>query len=215
MSMENLQELFLEQLKDVYDAEQRITKALPKMAREATSEELSTAFEEHLEQTQEHVKRLERVFEIIGESPGKKTCKAMVGLLEEGEEIMKEDAPESVLDAGIISAAQKVEHYEMATYGCLRDWAQLLGLSEAVDVLQETLDEEGETDKRLTEIAQSLNVEALSGEDEEETDEEEADVPRAERVGPSRKPVSASRRSSSGTSSAGRSTASRAKTRTR
>ena len=213
MSLDNLRELFLAQLKDMYDAEQRITKALPKMAREATSEELSTAFEEHLEQTQEHVKRLERVFQLIGESPSKKTCKAAVGLLEEGEEIMKEDAPESVRDAGIISAAQKVEHYEMATYGCLRDWAQLLGLNEAVDLLQETLDEEGEADKRLTEIAQSLNVEALSGENEEETDEEVAEVPRAERVG-DRKPVSASRRSSSGSSS-NRSTPSRAKTRAR
>ena len=212
MPMENLQELFLAQLKDMYDAEQRITRALPKMARAASSEELGTAFEEHLEQTQEHVKRLERVFQLIGESPSKKTCKAMVGLLEEGEEIMKEDAPESVRDAGIISAAQKVEHYEMATYGCLRDWAQLLGLSEAADVLQETLDEEGETDRALTEIAQSLNVEALSGEEEEETDDEEADVPRAERSAGAKRSVS---RSSSASSSSGRSTQARARSRTR
>jgi len=204
MSLDNLQDLFLEQLKDVYDAEQRITKALPKMAREASSEELSSAFEEHLAQTQEHVTRLERVFRILGESPSKKTCKAMVGLLEEGEEIMKEDAPESVLDAGLIGAAQKVEHYEMATYGCLRDWAQLLGLSEAADVLQQTLDEEGETDKRLTEIAQSLNVEAIEGEEDEEVDEDAVETPRAERgTGAARKPVSTpARRSaaSSGTS---------------
>ena len=198
MSIDNLQELFLSQLKDVYDAEQRITKALPKMAREASSEELSSAFEEHLAQTQEHVARLERVFRMIGESPSKKTCKAMVGLLEEGEEIMKEDAPESVLDAGIIAAGQKVEHYEIATYGCLRDWAQLLGLNEAVDVLQETLDEEDETDKRLTEIAQSLNVEAMG----EEEEEEGAETPRAERAPVARRPVSTpARRTGSSSSS--------------
>jgi ferritin-like metal-binding protein YciE len=215
MSIDNLQELFLEQLKDVYDAEQRITKALPKMAREASSEELSSAFEEHLAQTQEHVARLERVFRIIGESPAKKTCKAMVGLLEEGEEMMKEDAPESVLDAGIIAAAQKVEHYEMATYGCLRDWAQLLGLNEAVDVLQETLDEEGETDRKLTEIAQSLNVEALEG--DEETEEEGAETPRAERgtgTG-ARHPVSTASRRSSSSSSSSRSSKTPARSRTR
>jgi ferritin-like metal-binding protein YciE len=141
------------------------------MAREAASEELSAAFEEHLSQTREHAVRLTRVFEMLGESPEKKTCKAMVGLLEEGEEIMKEDAPESVKDAGLIAAAQKVEHYEMASYGCLRDWARLLDLSEAADVLQETLDEEGDADKTLTEIAQSLNVEAVDGEYEEEEDE--------------------------------------------
>jgi len=180
MSMDNLRDLFVEQLRDVYDAEHRITKALPKMAREASSEDLASAFEEHLAQTQEHIMRLERVFRLVGEPPSKKTCKATVGLLEEGEEIMKEDAPESVLDAGLIAAAQKVEHYEMATYGCLRDWAQLLGLSQAVDVLQETLDEEGETDKKLTDIAQSLNVEALRGESEEDEDEEAMETPRAE-----------------------------------
>jgi ferritin-like metal-binding protein YciE len=215
MPVENLRELFVEQLKDVYDAEQRITKALPKMAREASSEELSSAFEEHLAQTQEHVSRLDRVFKIVGESASKKTCKAMVGLLEEGEEVMKEDAPESVLDAGLIAAAQKVEHYEMATYGCLRDWAQLLGLSEAADLLQETLDEEGETDKKLTEIAQSLNVEAMEGEEDEDTDEE---TPRAERAAnPRSRPATGStpaRRSA--TSSASRSTSkSPAKSRTR
>jgi ferritin-like metal-binding protein YciE len=214
MSMDNLHDLFLEQLKDIYDAEQRIVKALPKMAREASSEELSSAFEEHLAQTQEHVARLERVFRIVGESPSKKTCKATVGLLEEGEEIMKQDAPESVLDAGLIAAAQKVEHYEMATYGCLRDWAQLLGLSEASDVLQETLDEEGEADKKLTEIAQSLNVEAMEGVDEVE-DEEAVETPRAERGdGATSRPVSGvSKRSSASSSSAGSKSSVRSRTR--
>jgi len=214
MSMDNLHDLFLEQLKDIYDAEQRIVKALPKMAREASSEELSSAFEEHLAQTQEHVARLERVFRIVGESPSKKTCKATVGLLEEGEEIMKQDAPESVLDAGLIAAAQKVEHYEMATYGCLRDWAQLLGLSEAAAVLQETLDEEGEADRKLTEIAQSLNVEAMEGVDEVE-DEEAVETPRAERGdGTASRPMSGvSKRSSASSSSAGSKSSVRSRTR--
>ena len=193
MALENLRDLFLEELKDIYDAEHRITKALPKMARDATSEELSTAFEDHLEQTQEHVVRLERVFRIVGESPAKKTCKAAVGLLQEGEELMNEDAPDSVKDAALIAAAQKVEHYEMATYGCLRDWAQLLGHGEAAELFQETLDEEGEIDKRLTEIAQSLNVEAIDGEAGDLEDEEEA--PRAERhsVAPARRTGTAAR----------------------
>jgi len=173
MALENLQDLFLEQLKDINDAEHRITKALPQMAREAASEELSSAFEEHLSQTEEHLERLTRVFRMIGESPDNKTCKAMVGLLEEAEEIMREDAPESVMDAGLIAATQKVEHYEIATYGCLRDWAQLLGLNEAVEALQQTLDDEEEMDRALTEIAQSLNGEAMEGEDELEVEEEE------------------------------------------
>lgn len=197
MALDNLNDLFLEQLKDIYDAEHRITKALPKMAREAAFEELSSAFEEHLSQTQEHVSRLERVFRMIGESPNKKTCKAMVGLLEEGEEIMKEDAAASVLDAGLIAAAQKVEHYEMAAYGCLRDWAKILGLDEAVRLLQQTLDEEGETDKKLTEIAQSLNVDALEGGEEEgemEDEETRSEV----------RPAAVIRRSASGPSASSR-----------
>ncbi len=194
MALENLRDLFLEQLKDIYDAEHRITKALPKMARDATSEELSTAFESHLDQTKEHVVRLERVFRIVGESPSKKTCKATVGLLQEGEELMNEEAPDSVKDAALIAAAQKVEHYEMATYGCLRDWAQLLGLGEAAELFQDTLDEERETDKRLTEIAQSLNVEAIDGEAEDLEDEGE-EAPRAEHrsVAPARRIGTAAR----------------------
>ena len=187
MALENLQDLFLEQLKDVHDAEQRLVKALPKMAREASSEELSSAFEKHLRQTQEHVTRLERVFRSIGESAAKKTCKAMVGLIEEGEEVMKEDADDNVKDAALIAAAQKVEHYEMATYGCLRDWARLLGHDEAANLLQQTLDEEGEADKKLTEIAQSLNVEAMDGEDEVDSDEDRVSAaPRTARPSASR-----------------------------
>jgi ferritin-like metal-binding protein YciE len=165
MSANNLRELLIEELKDIYDAEQRITKALPKMAKAADSEELKEAFQEHLAQTQEHVKRLEQVFEQLDETAKKKQCKAMTGLLEEGDEIMEEDFAPDVRDAALITAAQKVEHYEMAAYGSLRTWAELIGEDEVVNLLQTTLDEEGETDKKLTEIAQSLNIEAM---DEEE-----------------------------------------------
>lgn len=169
---ETLRELFIEELKDIYDAEQRITKALPKMAQAADSEELSTALEEHLRETEEQVTRLEQILESLDETPGRKTCKAMMGLLEEGKELMGEDFPPEVMDAGIIAAAQKVEHYEMATYGCLRTWAKLLGEDEAYRLLQKTLDEEGDADKKLTQIAESLNVEATSPDGEEEEDEE-------------------------------------------
>ena len=168
MALNDLNDLFVDELKDIYDAEQRITKALPKMAKAASSEELVSAFKSHLEETKRHVTRLESIFETIGESPAKKSCKAMMGLLEEGEEIMKEDAEESVKDAALIAAAQKVEHYEMATYGCLRDWARLMDLDEAVELLQQTLDEEADADRKLSKIAQALNVAAIDGDDEEE-----------------------------------------------
>jgi len=168
MSASNLRELLIEELKDIYDAEQRITKALPKMAKAADSQELKTAFQEHLRQTEQQIKRLEQVFDELDEPAKRKECKAMVGLLEEGEELMdEEDNPSDVLDAGLITAAQKVEHYEMAAYGSLRTWADLLGESKVVNLLQTTLDEEGDTDKKLTEIAQSLNIEAIQGEDED------------------------------------------------
>jgi len=171
MKMRTLEDLFVDELKDVYDAERRITKALPKMIKAATSEELSSAFEEHLRQTEEHITRLDRIFESMDKAAGRKTCQAMVGLLEEGQSLMEEDATDAVKDAALIAAAQKVEHYEIATYGCLRDWAQLLQNDEVARILQQTLDEEGETDKRLSEIAQSLNVEAAEGmEDEDETE---------------------------------------------
>ena len=168
---ETLRELFIEELKDIYDAEQRITKALPKMAQAADSEELSAALEEHLRETEEQVTRLEQILESLDETPGRKTCKAMMGLLEEGKELMGEDFPPEVMDAGIIAAAQKVEHYEMATYGCLRTWAKLLGEDEAYRLLQQTLDEEGNADKKLTKISESLNVEATSPDGEEEDEE--------------------------------------------
>jgi len=161
MPAHNLRELFVDQLRDVYDAEQRITKALPKMAKAAQSDQLRMAFESHLRQTEEHVNRLERVLESLDETPKRKTCKAIVGLLEEGEDLIGE--AEEVRDAALIAAAQKVEHYEMATYGCLRSWANLLGENEASQLLQTTLDEEGETDHKLTDIAETLNPEAMDG----------------------------------------------------
>ena len=175
MTMDTLQELYLEQLQDVYDAEKQLVKALPKMAKTATNEELKAAFEQHLEQTQEHVSRLERIFEELGEKPKGKKCKAMQGLVEEGKEMMEEDASEDVMDAGLICAAQKVEHYEIATYGCLRTYAEMLGFDDQADLLQETLDEEKDTDENLTELAVScINLEAEEGEDEDEEEGEEA-----------------------------------------
>ena len=161
MAHHTLRELFVDQLRDIYDAEHRITKALPKMAKSATSNELRMAFEEHLTQTEQHIRRLEQVLESLDESRKRTTCRAAVGLIEEGEELM-EGHSDHVLDAALVAAAQKIEHYEMATYGCLRTWAQLLGDDEASRLLQETLDEEGETDHRLTAIAESLNADALN-----------------------------------------------------
>ena len=164
MKMESLETLYVEELRDIYNAENQLLKALPKMAKAASSSELKRAFEEHLEQTQGHVERLEEIFEKLDKKPTGKTCKAMKGLIEEGSEIAKEDGEEHVLDAGLIAAAQKVEHYEMASYGTVRTWAEILGEEDAAELLQQTLDEEGETDKRLTELAEEIvNVEAAAG----------------------------------------------------
>ena len=162
--IDSLETLLEEELKDIYSAEKQLVKALPKMAKTATSEDLRSAFEEHLEVTIGHVNRLEEVFQALGKPAKAKTCKAMQGLLEEGKEIMEEDAEDAVMDAGLIAAAQKVEHYEIASYGTVRTWARLCGQEEAAELLQETLDEEGEADKKLTELAEALiNPEAESG----------------------------------------------------
>lgn len=153
-----------EELKDLYSAEKQLTKALPKMARKATSGELQNAFREHLDVTEGHVNRLEQVFKILGKPAKAKTCKAMQGLIEEGKEIMEEDMDDAVMDAGLIAAAQKVEHYEMASYGTVRTWAKRCGEEKAAKLLQQTLDEEGETDKKLTRLAESMiNQEANDG----------------------------------------------------
>ena len=155
--MENgLHELFLEELADVYSAEQQITKALPKMAKAAESDELRMAFEEHLEQTQEQIARLEQVFRSLNETLKRKTCKGMQGLIEEGSEMMQEHKGSSEIDAALIAAAQKVEHYEIASYGTLCTWAEQMGHDEALELLKQNIDEEETTDERLTEIAESL-----------------------------------------------------------
>jgi ferritin-like metal-binding protein YciE len=149
--MNTLRETFIDELADLYDAEKQLVKALPKMAKAAENEELKAGFETHLEETEEHVNRLEEVFALFDEKARGKKCKAMQGLLEEGKELIEEEAG----DAALICAAQKVEHYEIASYGSLKCWAELLGEDKAVKLLEETLDEEKATDEKLTEVAQS------------------------------------------------------------
>jgi ferritin-like metal-binding protein YciE len=164
MQLENLEDLMKEELKDVLNAENQIVKALPKMIKKASHDELKTAFEEHLEETKEQVERVEQVMEMLGMPPRGKTCKAMKGIIEEGQEMMSEDAEEDVMDAALIGAAQKVEHYEIATYGTLCTYADLLGLQDAKKLLGQTLDEEKQTDERLSELAERLiNLEAADG----------------------------------------------------
>ena len=164
----NPRDLLVEELKDLYSAENQLVKALPKMAKAATSEELREAFETHLQQTEEQVQRLEQIGKKLGESMKGKKCKAMEGLVEEGKEIIEEDMEPSILDLALIGAAQKVEHYEIAGYGTARTLAEIAGEDQVAKILQETLDEEGATDKLLTEIAMELNLEAASTADDEE-----------------------------------------------
>jgi ferritin-like metal-binding protein YciE len=167
MSLDSLHDLYVDELKDLYNAENQLLKALPKMAKNASAPELKAAFEEHLEVTRTQVERLERIFKGLGASPRGKKCQAMEGLVEEGKELIEEGGEPAVLDAALISAAQKVEHYEMAGYGCVRTYARLLGYGDAAALLQETLDEEGEADKKLTELAETvINVEAEEADDE-------------------------------------------------
>jgi ferritin-like metal-binding protein YciE len=165
MSMDSLKDLYVDELKDLYNAENQLVKALPKMAKKASAPELKRAFQDHLEQTKGHVERLEKIFKGLGQKPAGKTCKAMKGLVEEGKEIIEEDGDDSVLDAALIGAAQRVEHYEMAGYGVVRTFASLLGDNQAVALLQRTLDEEGAADKKLTKLAESvINVDASKAE---------------------------------------------------
>ncbi len=160
MKLENLQQLFLKELRDLYDAEKQITDALPKMIEAAKYPELKTALRKHLDVTKQQISRLDRIFETLGEDPTGETCKGMKGVIKEGEEIVSQGGDPSTVDAGIISAAQRVEHYEMAGYGTVRTYAELLGQQEVAKLLQETLDEEREADETLTEIARSVNLEA-------------------------------------------------------
>jgi ferritin-like metal-binding protein YciE len=156
-----LRELYVDELKDLYSAENQLVKALPKMAKAATSPELRAGFEAHLKQTQEHVTRLEQIFEALNESPKGKHCKGMEGLIKEGSEMIAEDPEPEELNAGLIAAAQHVEHYEIAGYGCVRTYAKLLGETEAATILEKTLNEEKQTDAKLTELAEAINVEAM------------------------------------------------------
>ena len=162
MERNTLRELYVDELRDIYDAEKQLIKALPKMAKAATSTDLRTGFEEHLEQTKEHARRLEQIFTALGEKSTGKKCKAMQGLVEEGGEMIEEDFEGEVKDAGLISAAQRVEHYEIAAYGTVRTYANILEEDEAVELLERTLEEEKETDQKLTELAEGINAEAAS-----------------------------------------------------
>jgi ferritin-like metal-binding protein YciE len=165
MEMNRLKHLYVEELKDLYSAEGQLVKALPKMAKAATSEGLRSGFEEHLGQTKEHVARLERIFKALGESPKGKKCKGMEGLIKEGAEMIEEDPAPEELDAGLISAAQRVEHYEIAGYGCVSTYANLLGEDQAESLLRQTLEEEKDTDKKLTQLAGNINLEAAESEE--------------------------------------------------
>jgi len=167
MPLDSLQKLFVEELKDLYSAENQLVKALPKMAKAASDPQLKAAFEEHLEVTRGQVERLETIFASLDMSPKGKKCVAMEGLIEEGKEVIEEDGDPAVVDAALIVAAQKVEHYEMAGYGCVRTFAGLLGYEDAKALLQETLDEEGEADKTLTGLAETvINIEAEESNDQ-------------------------------------------------
>jgi ferritin-like metal-binding protein YciE len=162
MKLDTLQKLYVDELRDLYNAENQLLKALPKMTKAASSGELKNAFEKHLEQTERHVERLEEIFRGLGQNPKGKTCHGMKGLVEEGSEILKEEGDASVLDAGIIVAAQKVEHYEIAGYGSVRTFAELLGQNKAAELLQTTLDEESEANELFNGLAESIvNPEAL------------------------------------------------------
>jgi ferritin-like metal-binding protein YciE len=162
MELETLKDLYIHELKDLYSAEKQLTRALPKMAKAATDEQLADGFQKHLEQTEEHVNRLEQILESHDETTRGPKCKGMEGLIEEGKEIIEEDADEEVRDAGLISAAQRVEHYEMAGYGCARTYAELLGDAKGAQLLRTTLEEETVTDKKLTELAKTMiNLKAV------------------------------------------------------
>lgn len=188
MRIDSMEELLVEELKDLYDAEKQLVRALPKFAKAATDEQLGEAFRHHLDQTRNQVQRLERVFGILGEKPKSKPCKGMKGLVEEGVEVLNEEAEETLSDSAMIGAAQKVEHYEIAGYGTARTLAQAIGKKDAAQLLQETLNEEGETDKTLTQIAKRLI---------KESNGRVAERPAPKRTSSSRKPAASSRSSRS------------------
>src|SRR5580700_4645170 len=175
MEHKALKELFIDELKDIYSAENQLIKALPKMAKAASSDDLRAGFEEHLEQTKEHARRIEEICTELGEKPTGKKCAGMEGLIGEGKEMMDE-FEDDVLDAAMISAAQRVEHYEIAAYGTVRTYAELLGHDRAVELLEQTLEEEKETDQKLTELAGAINVEAIDAEGSDEDEEDDVNA---------------------------------------
>ncbi len=158
--MESVHELLIEQMRDLYDAEKQLVKALPKLAKTASNEQLKEAFQEHMEQTRGHVQRLEQAFELLDQKAKSKPCEAMKGLVEEGKDTMEEDLGDALMDSAIIGAAQKVEHYEIAGYGTLKSWARSLGLDEVAELLEATLAEEKQADQKLTEVARDILIEA-------------------------------------------------------
>ncbi len=164
MKMELLEDLYLEELRDLYDAENKLLKILPKLSKAVSASDLQAAFKIHLAQTREHVKRLEQIFQRLGEVPEGKKCKAMAGLIREAKDFLSEDAEPEIVDAGLITAAQKIEHYEIASYGSVATFARLLGFEEDAGLLHKTLVEEKETDEKLTLLAQRINVDAAEGE---------------------------------------------------
>jgi ferritin-like metal-binding protein YciE len=182
--MESLEDLMHDELKDIYDAEKQLTKALPKLAKKASNDQLRQAIEQHLQETQGHVERLEQIFEQLGMPARGKKCDAMKHLIEEGNDMIAEADEEAVRDAVMIASAQKVEHYEIASYGTLRTWANMLGKNDAAALLEETLEEEKEADMKLTSIAESVVNERAAGEGAEEPQEEERPNARGRRVAP-------------------------------
>lgn len=175
MKETTFQELYREELKDLYDAERQIVQALPKMQEAASSEDLASAFEEHLNETRDQVKRLEKIFQQMGEKPAGRTCEGMRGLLQEGDKILTEIEKSPVRDAALIAAAQKVEHYEISGYGTARAMAEMLGEEDAAELLQETLDEESSTDEVLTQIAEGIMGDGGVEEEEMVMEEEEVE----------------------------------------
>lgn len=182
MQKDSLRQLYIDELRDLYNAETQLVKALPKMAKASSNAELRQGFEEHLRQTSEQVSRLEQIFDMLGEKPTGKKCLGMDGLIKEGGETMKEDYDGTVMDAAIIGAAQRVEHYEIAGYGTVKEFARLLGEDQHVSLIEETLREEKETDKKLTELAEQINSQAEEGQDPESDERESRHAGRSRRA---------------------------------
>jgi ferritin-like metal-binding protein YciE len=176
MQKDSLRQLYVNELKDLYNAETQLVKALPKMAKASSNAELRQGFEEHLRQTSEHVSRLEQIFEMLGEKPTGKKCLGMEGLVKEGAETMQEDYEDALMDAAIIGAAQRVEHYEIAGYGTVRAFAEQLGENEHVSLIEQTLEEEKQTDEKLTQLAEQINAQAGEGSEDAESRQQSKQV---------------------------------------